>query len=69
MDPSASTRIQVCGRLVVVWDGERVEERLPSRQGRLLFAYLVTHRHRPASRSRLIDAVWPASARERLTLR
>ncbi len=60
MDPSSSTRIQVCGRLVVVWAGERVEERLPSRQGRLLFAYLVTHRHRPASRSGLIDAVWPA---------
>ena len=58
MDPTASTRIQVCGRLVVVWDGERVEDRLPSRQGRLLFAYLVTHRQRPASRSALVDAVW-----------
>ena len=60
MDPTASTRIQVCGRLVVVWDGARVEDRLPSRQGRQLFAYLVTHRQRPSSRSALVDAVWPS---------
>ena len=59
MDPSASTRIQVCGRLVVIWDGERVEERLPSRQGRLLFAFLVVNRHRARNRSALVDAVWP----------
>jgi DNA-binding SARP family transcriptional activator len=61
LDPTASTRIQVCGRLVVVWGGERVEERLPSRQGRLLFAYLVTHRRGPTSRPGLIDAIWPAA--------
>jgi DNA-binding SARP family transcriptional activator len=59
LDPAADTRIQLCGRLVVVWEGERVEERLPSRQGRLLFGYLVTHRHRPAGRSELIEALWP----------
>jgi DNA-binding SARP family transcriptional activator len=44
---------------VVVWNGERVEARLPSRQGRLLFAYLVVNRHRPRTRAALIDAVWP----------
>jgi DNA-binding SARP family transcriptional activator len=44
----------------VVWHGERVEERLPSRQGRLLFAYLVVNRQRSRSRSALVDAVWPA---------
>jgi SARP family transcriptional regulator, regulator of embCAB operon len=60
LDPSASTRIQVCGRLVVMWDGERVEQRLPSRQGRLLFAFLVVGRNRPRSRAALVDAVWPA---------
>ena len=60
MDPTASTRIQVCGRLAVVWHGERLEDRLPSRQGRLLFAYLVTHRQRPTSRDTLIHAVWSA---------
>jgi SARP family transcriptional regulator, regulator of embCAB operon len=59
LDPTASTRIQLCGRLVVVWDGERVEQRLPSRQGRLLFAYLVVNRHRLRSRGALVDAVWP----------
>ena len=59
MDPTASTRIQACGRLVVVWEGERVEQRLPSRQGRLLFAYLVVNRHGSRSREALVDAVWP----------
>jgi SARP family transcriptional regulator, regulator of embCAB operon len=59
LDPTASTRIQVCGRLVVVWDGERVEDRLPSRQGRLLFAYLVVNRQRARSRGALAEAVWP----------
>lgn len=62
MDPSASTRIQVCGRLVVVVGGERLEERLPSRQGRLLFAHLATHRRVPVSRDALIDALWPNEA-------
>jgi DNA-binding SARP family transcriptional activator len=59
LDPTASTRVQVCGRLVVVWDGRRIEDELPSRQGRLLFAHLVTHRKAPASRAQLIDALWP----------
>ncbi len=59
MDPTASTRIQLCGRLVVVWSGERIEQRLPSRQGRLLFAYLVVNRQRPRSRDALAEAVWP----------
>jgi SARP family transcriptional regulator, regulator of embCAB operon len=59
LDPGSPTRIQLCGRLVVVWDGARVEERLPSRKGRLLFAFLATHRQRPAARSALVDAVWP----------
>jgi SARP family transcriptional regulator, regulator of embCAB operon len=61
LDPTASTRIQACGRLVVVWKGERVEQRLPSRQGRLLFAYLVVNRQRPRSRAALVDAVWPVA--------
>jgi DNA-binding SARP family transcriptional activator len=59
LDPTASTRIQACGRLVVVWRGERIEERLPSRQGRLLFAYLLVNRQRPRSRAALVEAVWP----------
>ena len=62
MDPSSPTRVQVCGRIVVVLDGARVEDRLPSRQGRLLFAHLVVRRRRPASRDELLDSLWPAGA-------
>ena len=59
MKPSASTRIQLCGRLVVAWNGDRVEDRLPSRQGRQLFAYLVVNRQRARSRAEIVEAIWP----------
>jgi len=39
--------------------GERLDDRLPGRQGRLLFAYLVLNRHRAASRDELAEALWP----------
>lgn len=55
----ASTRIQLCGRLVAEIDGRRIEEELPGRQGRLLFVYLVANRLRPASRDELVEALWP----------
>jgi len=55
----ANTRIQLCGRLVAEVDGERVEAKLPGRQGRILFGYLVVHRHRAAGRDELVAAVWP----------
>ena len=51
--------IQLCGRVVVVLDGQRVEQRLPGRQGRLLFTYLALNRRRPAPRDELIEALWP----------
>jgi SARP family transcriptional regulator, regulator of embCAB operon len=51
--------IQLCGRFAVELDAEQVERRLPGRQGRLLFAYLVLNRDRTVSRSELINAVWP----------
>ena len=53
------TRIQLCGRVVATLDGRRVEDDLPGRQGRLLFAYLAANRLHAASRSELMDAVWP----------
>ena len=53
------TRIQLCGRLVVELDGRRVERELPSRQGRMLFAYLAHKRHRPVRREELIECLWP----------
>jgi SARP family transcriptional regulator, regulator of embCAB operon len=54
------TRIQLCGHLAIRISGKRVEHALPGRQGRVLFAYLVTHRRRPLSRAALIEALWPA---------
>ena len=57
----AETRIQLCGRLVARIDGRRVEQELPGRQGRLAFAYLAAHRHRPATRDELIEALWGTS--------
>lgn len=54
----APTRIQLCGKLVVDLEGERVEGRLPGRQGRLLLAYLALNRNRTLTRSDLVDALW-----------
>jgi DNA-binding SARP family transcriptional activator len=53
------TRIQLCGRFVVELNGRRVERRLPSRQGRLLFTYLVLQRTRATRRDELIEVLWP----------
>ena len=57
--PAVPTRIQLCGPTVIEWDGERVEGRLPGRQGRLLFAFLVLNRHRPVGRDELVESLWP----------
>ena len=59
MAVGAPTRIQLCGHFVLELDGRRVETRLPSRQGRLLFAYLALNRDRASTREELIDALWP----------
>jgi DNA-binding SARP family transcriptional activator len=53
-----ATRIQLCGALAVRIAGERVEDRLPGRQGRLLFAHLVCERRRSATRDALTAAIW-----------
>jgi SARP family transcriptional regulator, regulator of embCAB operon len=55
----AVATIQLCGRYVAEFEGDRVEARLPGRQGRLLFAYLVLNRDRTVGRSELVEAVWP----------
>jgi SARP family transcriptional regulator, regulator of embCAB operon len=52
-------RIQLCGRLVVELEGRRLEEALPARQGRVLFAYLAANRDRRCGRGELVEAVWP----------
>ena len=61
--PSGSRpRIQLCGRFVVELDARRIEAQLPSRQGRLLFAYLALNRDRALTRDELVDALWPYAA-------
>jgi len=55
---AAGIRIQLCGRFVVRIGGERVEDRIPGRQGRLLFAFLAARPHRTATRDELIGALW-----------
>jgi DNA-binding SARP family transcriptional activator len=62
LDPSSATRVQVCGRLVVVHDGRRLETTLPSRQGRALFVFMVVHRDRQVGRAELVEALWPDGA-------
>jgi SARP family transcriptional regulator, regulator of embCAB operon len=58
----ADARIQLCGRFVVVIDGARIEEALPGRQGRALFAFLVLNRGRALLRDELLMAGWGADA-------
>ena len=60
----AKARIQLCGRFAVEADGARVEDALPGRRGRLLFAYLVLHRGRPLARDELLVAGWGDDARD-----
>ena len=55
---AGSTRVQLCGPLVIERAGERLDARLPGRQGRLLFAYLALNNHRSVPRTELTDAVW-----------
>jgi DNA-binding SARP family transcriptional activator len=54
-------RIQICGPLAVEADGERIDSRLPGRQGRLLFTYLVVNRYRQVSRDELAESLWRES--------
>lgn len=54
--------IELCGTLVARIGGRRVEDALPGRKGRQLFACLVASRHRPMSRDELIDVIWPHEA-------
>jgi SARP family transcriptional regulator, regulator of embCAB operon len=62
MSGSSEARIQLCGRYAVVIDGSRVEDRLPGRRGRLLFAHLALNRGRPLPREELLIAGWGADA-------
>jgi SARP family transcriptional regulator, regulator of embCAB operon len=67
---SHRVRVQICGALAVECDGQRLDARLPGRQGRLLFTYLVINRHRHIPRDKLAEALWrepdPAAVDARL---
>jgi SARP family transcriptional regulator, regulator of embCAB operon len=54
----ARTKVQLCGKLAAELDGDRIEERLPGRQGRLLFAFLVANRNRALRRDEAVEALW-----------
>jgi DNA-binding SARP family transcriptional activator len=56
------TRIQLCGRLVVRLEGQRIEGSLPGALGELLLAYLVLNRLRRVDRDELILAVYGEDA-------
>ena len=62
MAQTGRTRIQLCGRLVVQLEGERLEDSLPGVKGRLLFGYLVLNRARRLSRDQLLIAVYGDNA-------
>jgi SARP family transcriptional regulator, regulator of embCAB operon len=61
-DAGESSWVQLCGTFAVELWGRRVDQALPGRQGRLLFAYLVLSRMQPAPRDTLIDALWGDAA-------
>jgi DNA-binding SARP family transcriptional activator len=52
------SRVQLCGNFAVELAGRRVDQALPGRQGRLLFAYLTLARPQRVTRDALIDALW-----------
>ena len=51
--------MQLCGELRVELEGRRVDAEASGRQGRLLLAYMVDSRERPAGRDELVDLLWP----------
>jgi SARP family transcriptional regulator, regulator of embCAB operon len=58
LESAAQTYVQLCGHFVVELRGRRIETRLPSRQGRTVFAFLALQRPRAVGRDELIDALW-----------
>ncbi len=54
-----ATRIQLCGKVVLDVDGQRLEGRLAGKQGLLVFAYLAANRRRIVGRRELTEVLWP----------
>jgi DNA-binding SARP family transcriptional activator len=59
LEQGGQTRIQLCGRLKVDFEGRHVTPDLRGRQGRVLLAFLVSKRGRAISRTEMITAIWP----------
>ena len=57
-----TARVQLCGRFAVDINGSRIEDTLPGRRGRVLFAYLVLNRGREVPRDALLMAGWGEEA-------
>jgi DNA-binding SARP family transcriptional activator len=56
-------RLYLCGRIAVECGGRVLSEgELGGRQGRLLLAFLGTHRAHPVSRSQLTEGLWDSNA-------
>jgi YVTN family beta-propeller protein len=54
-----NVRVSLAGRVSIAGDGIRIDEaRFPGRQGRLVFAYLVSEHGRPVFREELAEALW-----------
>jgi DNA-binding SARP family transcriptional activator len=58
----SKARIQLCGRFAVEIDGSRIEDALPGRRGRVVFAYLTLNRGRAVARDELLVAGWGEDA-------
>jgi hypothetical protein len=54
----SSARVQLCGPFAVELSGRQVNQALPGRQARLLFAYLTLFRLQPVPRDTLVEALW-----------
>src|SRR4051812_43742551 len=67
LDSTEHTYVQLCGHLVVDLRGRRIEQRLPSRQGRAVFAFLVLQRPRAVGRDELIEAIWASAPKDHAT--
>jgi DNA-binding SARP family transcriptional activator/DNA-binding beta-propeller fold protein YncE len=73
MASPAQLRVFLAGRVAVEADGQAIDATtFPGRQGRLLFAYLVTEQGRPVPRDELAEALWedapPATWEKALTV-
>ena len=53
-----SAWVQLCGPFAVELSGRRIDNLLPGRQGRLLFAYLALSRLQSVSRDTMMEALW-----------